>query len=129
MLAVSHNKSDSEATSMDDPTSLLFGLDEFTVVDVVRVADELVQVVVETANAESACPDCGMRSGRVKDRPRVRIKALPGVRAAGAAVVAQASPAVPGPDVCAVVRACQDPTYRLGRAASINSGVNRCTHR
>ena len=62
---------------MGDPTSLLFGLDEFTVVDVVRVADELVQVVVETANAESACPDCGRRSGRVKDRPRVRIKDLP----------------------------------------------------
>ena len=62
---------------MDDPTSLLFGLDEFTVVDVVRVAEGLVEVVVETANAESACPDCGMRSGRVKDRPRVRVKDLP----------------------------------------------------
>jgi hypothetical protein len=34
MLAVSHNKAAEEATSMDDPTSLLFGLDEFTVVDV-----------------------------------------------------------------------------------------------
>jgi transposase len=77
MLAVSQNKSDSEATSMGDPTSLLFGLDEFTVVDVVRVAEGLVEVVVETANAESACPDCGTRSGRVKDRPRVRIKDLP----------------------------------------------------
>jgi hypothetical protein len=77
MVAVSHNKSDSEATSMDDPTSLLFGLDEFTVVDVVRVADGLVEVVIETTKPVSACPDCGRISGRVKDRPRVRINDLP----------------------------------------------------
>ena len=57
---------------MDDPTSLLFGLDEFTVVGVSRVAEGLVEVVVETA-----CPDCGTRSRQVKNRPRVRVKDLP----------------------------------------------------
>ena len=86
MLAVSHNKSDSEATSMDDPTSLLFGLDEFTVVDVMRVADGLVEVVIETTESVLTCPDCpvcGRASARVKDRPRVRIidlRRLPGTR-------------------------------------------------
>jgi transposase len=77
MLAVSHHKSDSEATSMDDPTLLLLGLDEFTVVDVVRVAEQLVEVVIETPNPVSACPDCGRISGRLKDRPRVGINDLP----------------------------------------------------
>ena len=62
---------------MDDPTSLLFGLDEFSVVDVVRVADGLVEVVVETIKLESACPDCGCPSARVKDRPRVQVTDLP----------------------------------------------------
>jgi len=33
---------------MDDPTSLLFGLGSFAVVDVSRVADGAVQVVIET---------------------------------------------------------------------------------
>ena len=47
MLAVSHHKSASEAMSMGDPTSLLFGLDEFTVVGVVCVAEQLVEVVIE----------------------------------------------------------------------------------
>ena len=44
---------------MDDPTSLLFGLDSFRVVDVVRVADRLVQVVIETVDRQGLCPDCG----------------------------------------------------------------------
>lgn len=33
---------------MDDLTSLLFGLDDFRVVDVVRIDDRVVQVVIET---------------------------------------------------------------------------------
>ena len=37
---------------MDDTTSLLFGLDSFRVVDVVRVADRVVQVVVETVGSD-----------------------------------------------------------------------------
>ena len=44
---------------MDDTTSLLFGLDSFRVVDVVRVADRVVQVVVETVEPQGFCPDCG----------------------------------------------------------------------
>jgi transposase len=62
---------------MDDPTTLLFGLDRFRVVDVMRVEDGTVQVVVETVTAEADCPDCGQLSGLVKDRPLVRIKDLP----------------------------------------------------
>ncbi len=64
---------------MDDPTSLLFGLDEFTVVDVARVGcdDMLVRVVIETVAREAACPDCGVLTARVKDRPLCRLKDLP----------------------------------------------------
>lgn len=35
-------------SNMDDLTSLLFGLDDFRVVDVVRTDDRVVQVVIET---------------------------------------------------------------------------------
>jgi transposase len=62
---------------MDDTTSLLFGLDSFRVVDVVRVADRVVQVVVETVEPQGICPDCGMASTKVKDRDMVRIRDLP----------------------------------------------------
>jgi transposase len=62
---------------MDDPTSLLFGLDSFRVVDVVRVADRVVQVVVETVEQQGICPECGTASARVKQRPLVRIRDLP----------------------------------------------------
>ena len=44
---------------MDDTTSLLFGLDSFRVVDVVRVADRAVQVVVETVERQGLSPACG----------------------------------------------------------------------
>ena len=33
---------------MDDPTSLLFGLDGFRVIEVVRVGNRVVQVLIET---------------------------------------------------------------------------------
>ena len=62
---------------MDDPTSLLFGLDSFAVVDVSRVADGAVQVVIETRETRAACPDCGVLTSRVQGRPLVRIKDLP----------------------------------------------------
>jgi len=62
---------------MNDPTSLLFGLESFRVVDVVRVADRVVQVVVETADRQGICPECGTASRRVKQRPLVRIRDLP----------------------------------------------------
>jgi transposase len=62
---------------MDDPTSLLFGLESFRVVDVVRVADRVVQVVVETIEQQGICPDCGTASSRVKERPLVRVRDLP----------------------------------------------------
>ena len=62
---------------MDDTTSLLFGLDSFRVVDVVRVADRVVQVVVETVEHQGFCPECGVVSTKVKDRSLVRIRDLP----------------------------------------------------
>jgi len=62
---------------MDDITSLLFGLDSFRVVDVIRVADQVVQVVVETVEPQGICPDCGVASTKVKDRSLVRIRDLP----------------------------------------------------
>lgn len=51
---------------MDDHTSLLFGLDSFRVVDVVGVADRMVQVVVETVEQQGICPECRTASGQVK---------------------------------------------------------------
>ena len=62
---------------MDDRTTLLFGLGEFTVVDVDRVGADAVRVVVETVVREAACPECGTVSARVKDRPLRRVKDLP----------------------------------------------------
>jgi hypothetical protein len=47
---------------MDDRTSLLFGPETFRVVDVVRVGDQVVQVVIETVAPQGACPDCGAES-------------------------------------------------------------------
>jgi len=70
---------------MKDRTTLLFGLDEFVVVDVSRVEDATVRVVIETLAREGACPECGTLSARVKDRPvrrvRIRIRRLPSGRA------------------------------------------------
>ena len=61
---------------MDDPTSLLFGLDGFVVLEVADVAgeDATVRVVVETGPGEAACPDCGVIASRIKDRPLCRIR-------------------------------------------------------
>jgi transposase len=62
---------------MNKSTSLLFGLDSFRVVDVVRVAERVVQVVVETVEPQGICPECGTGSTKVKDRAMVRIRDLP----------------------------------------------------
>jgi hypothetical protein len=47
---------------MDDPTSLLFGLESFRVVDVVRVADQVLQVVIETIAPQGVGPTAGRRA-------------------------------------------------------------------
>ena len=62
---------------MHEPTSVLFGLDGFRVMDVECVDDHLVRVVVETVDRYGACLGCGQVSSRVKQRPRVQIKDLP----------------------------------------------------
>ena len=55
---------------MDETTSVLFGLDDHRVLDVVRVGDLAVRIVIETIEREGACPACGgavprgSRSGR-----------------------------------------------------------------
>src|SRR5215217_4920701 len=61
---------------MDETTSVLFGLDDHRVLDVVRVGDRVVRVVIETIDREGACPACGVPSSRVKDRPLVRLRDL-----------------------------------------------------
>ncbi len=76
MLKVFDNPS-CEATSMNDTTSLLFGLDGYGVLDVTDVGPGCVRVVIETIETEAACPECGVLSGRVKDRPLRRVKDLP----------------------------------------------------
>src|SRR5215213_6076037 len=62
---------------MDETTSVLFGLDDHRVLDVVRVGDRVVRVVIETIEREGACPACGVLSARVKERPLVRLRDLP----------------------------------------------------
>jgi len=59
---------------MNDPTSLLFGLDSFVVLDVGRVEDQVVQVVIESRSREAGCPGCGVLTSRVKERPLVALK-------------------------------------------------------
>src|SRR5215217_3033304 len=44
---------------MDDTTSILFGLDDHRVLDVERVGDRVVRVVIEILDREGACPGCG----------------------------------------------------------------------
>lgn len=63
---------------MDDPTTLLFGLEGFTVLEVSSGEGEVdVEVVVETTDRRGACPRCGVLATRVKERPLVRLKDLP----------------------------------------------------
>jgi transposase len=63
---------------MSDATSVLFGLEhEFSVVEVRRIDATAVQVIIEQAAREGPCPECGVFSGTVKDRPVMRLKDLP----------------------------------------------------
>ena len=63
---------------MSDATSVLFGLEhEFSVLEVQRVDTACVKVIIEQAAREGPCPECGVFSGTVKDRPWMRLKDLP----------------------------------------------------
>ena len=62
---------------MTDATTLLFGLPGFRVLSVTLGPDGGRQVLVESTVVTDSCPLCGVLSGRVKDRPVVRIKDLP----------------------------------------------------
>ena len=55
---------------MNEGTSVLLGLeDEFTVLQLERI-DEVI-------DPEGACPECGVLTSRIKERPLVRVKDLP----------------------------------------------------
>jgi transposase len=63
---------------MSDATSVLFGLeDEFRVLEVQRVDATAVKVIIEQTAREGPCPECGVFTGTVKDRPVMRLKDLP----------------------------------------------------
>ena len=63
---------------MSDATSVLFGLEhEFSVLEVQRVDTATVKAIVEQTAREGPCPQCGVVSGAVKDRPWMRLKDLP----------------------------------------------------
>lgn len=63
---------------LSDPAATLFGLEaEFTVLSVQRTGPAAVLVVVEQTAREGPCPDCGVLSAAVKDRPLRRVKDLP----------------------------------------------------
>jgi len=67
----------SDATSVD-ATAVLFGLeDEFGVRDVERIDAVTVKVMIEQIAREGPCPDCGVFTGTVKDRPVMRLKDVP----------------------------------------------------
>jgi hypothetical protein len=46
---------------------VLFGLDEFSVLEVRRVDASAVKVIIEQAAREGPCPECGVFIGTVKD--------------------------------------------------------------
>jgi transposase len=76
---------------MSDATSVLFGLeDEFRVLEVQRVDNTTVKVIIEQAARAGPCPECGVFSGTVKDRPMMRLKDSAGLGADRPAVVAEA---------------------------------------
>ena len=63
---------------MSDATSVLFGLEhEFSVLEVLRVDAVTVKVIIEQAARAGPCPECGVFSGAVKDRPAMRLTDLP----------------------------------------------------
>ena len=63
---------------MNESTSVLLGLeDEFTVLQLERIDADTVHVVIEVIDPEGACPECGVLTSRIKERPLVRVKDLP----------------------------------------------------
>jgi transposase len=63
---------------MSDATSVLFGLeDEFRVLEVQRVDATAVKMIIEQTAREGPCPECGVVTGTVKDRPVMRLKDVP----------------------------------------------------
>ena len=62
---------------LSDPTAMLFGLEEFSVLRVDRCGPRAVKVIIEQIARDGPCPDCGVLSAVVKDRPLTRIKDLP----------------------------------------------------
>ncbi len=65
MLLVSNHSQQYEATSMNDSTSVLFGLeDEFVVASVERLDKDDLRVVIEHRDHEAACPGCGVMMER-----------------------------------------------------------------
>ena len=66
------------AEVLSDPTAVLFGLeDEFDIVNVERIDGVSVQVTVELTAREGPCPECGVLSSAVKERPVGRLSDLP----------------------------------------------------
>jgi transposase len=63
---------------LSDPTAMLFGLEEeFSVLMVDRCGPCAVKVIIEQIARDGPCPDCGVLSSVVKDRPLIRVKDLP----------------------------------------------------
>ena len=63
---------------LSDPTAVLFGLEEeFSVLTVDRCGPCAVKVIIEQIARDGPCPDCGVLSSVVKDRPLIRVKDLP----------------------------------------------------
>src|SRR5215204_4102325 len=63
---------------MSDATSVLFGLEhDFRVLEVQRVDTTTVKVIIEQTVREGPCPECGVFSGVVKERPWMRLRDLP----------------------------------------------------
>ncbi len=60
-----------------DAASILFNLPGYRVLSVHRDDDGHRQVLVESEEAEGACPSCGVLTSRVQARPRQRVKDLP----------------------------------------------------
>jgi transposase len=50
---------------------------KFSVLEVRRVDATAVKVIIEQAAREGPCPECGVFSGTVKDRPWMRLRDLP----------------------------------------------------
>jgi transposase len=62
---------------MDDGTAVLLGLeDEFSVLLIERIDPGRVKAVIEVTAPEDACPECGVLSSRIKERPTIAVKDL-----------------------------------------------------